>query len=281
MRSEIDPQALRDTALAALMAYVGVGLVVFIILRLAKLDLRTYQAPLTFGNTGNLGLPLAMFAFGAQGLDFAVVVFAVMAVLSFTLWVWVVSGAGSPSTAFKEPMVWATVLGGVFLINGWSLPVWATNTLDLIGQIAIPIMLATILLAFKLPPIYRSEAKVLIVRPAIPEDIVPSLITSYIDERIQEVTQRVMAADNVQSIIEEFDLYREYRQPGMEQDVIDMFRADTYQESIAAEIYDPRRGRMDGSTYAFVVGFQNSDPSIAQKVTSKFRIKCYWWASEY
>jgi uncharacterized protein involved in exopolysaccharide biosynthesis len=135
--------------------------------------------------------------------------------------------------------------------------------------VAIPIMLATILLAFKLPPIYRSEAKVLIVRPAIPEDIVPSLITSYIDERIQEVTQRVMAADNVQSIIEEFDLYREYRQPGMEQDVIDMFRADTYQESIAAEIYDPRRGRMDGSTYAFVVGFQNSDPGTAQKVTSK------------
>jgi succinoglycan biosynthesis transport protein ExoP len=134
--------------------------------------------------------------------------------------------------------------------------------------VAIPMILGTIVLAFKLPPIYRSDAKVLIERPAIPADVVPSLITSYIDERIQEVTQRVMAADNVLSIIDENNLYREYRQAGMEQDAVEMFREDTFHESIAAEIYDPRRGRMDGSTYAFVVGFQNSDPVVAQKVTS-------------
>ena len=134
--------------------------------------------------------------------------------------------------------------------------------------VAIPIILGTILLAFKLPPIYRSDAKVLIERPAIPEDVVPSLITSYIDERIQEVTQRVMAADNLLAIIDEHNLYSEYRQAGREQDVVELFREDTFHESIAAEIYDPRRGRMDGSTYAFVVGFQNSDPVVAQKVTS-------------
>lgn len=144
MKTEIDPQALRDTALATVVAYIGVGLIVLAMLKIAKLDVRTFLAPLTFGNTGNLGLPLAFFAFGSVGFDFAVVVFAIMAVFSFTIGVWVVSGGGSPISAIKEPMVWATILGGVFLINDWMLPTWTVNTLELIGQIAIPVMLITL-----------------------------------------------------------------------------------------------------------------------------------------
>jgi predicted permease len=144
MKTEIDPQALRDTALAAIVTYVGVGLLLLLMLKVLKLDLRTYLAPLSFGNTGNLGLPLALFAFGTVGFDFAVVIFAIMAVLSFTIGVWIVSGGGSPISAIKEPMVWATILGGIFLINDWMLPTWSVNTLDLIGQIAIPVMLITL-----------------------------------------------------------------------------------------------------------------------------------------
>ena len=109
-----------------------------------KLNMATYWAPLIFGNTGNLGLPLAMFAFGEVGLSYAVVVFAVMAVGSFSIGVWMVSGGGSISKVFKEPMVWATLLGALFLIQGWQTPKWATNTLELMGQMAIPLMLITL-----------------------------------------------------------------------------------------------------------------------------------------
>lgn len=144
MKTEIDPQALRDTALAAVITYVVVGSLILALLKVRKLDIRTFLAPLSFGNTGNLGLPLALFAFGSAGFDFAVVIFAIMAVLSFTIGVWVVSGGGSPIAAIKEPIVWATILGGVFLINGWMLPTWTVNTLDLVGQIAIPVMLITL-----------------------------------------------------------------------------------------------------------------------------------------
>ncbi|MEM9642122.1 MAG: AEC family transporter [Pseudomonadota bacterium] len=144
VRTEIDPRILRDSAIATLMAYAATGGALYFIINTLGLDRRTYWAPLTFGNTGNLGLPIALFAFGAEGLGFAVVVFAVMLVLQFTLGVWVVSGRSSPLTMLREPMVWATVLGGVFLIAGWSLPVWAGNTLDLIGQLGIPLMLITL-----------------------------------------------------------------------------------------------------------------------------------------
>lgn len=144
MKTDIDPQALRDTAFAAVVTYIGVGLILLALLKILKLNVRTYLAPLSFGNTGNLGLPLALFAFGTAGFDFAVIIFAIMAVLSFTIGVWVVSGGGSPVSAIKEPMVWATILGGIFLINDWTLPEWSVNTLVLIGQIAIPVMLITL-----------------------------------------------------------------------------------------------------------------------------------------
>jgi len=90
------------------------------------------------------GLPLALFAFGQTGLEYAVVVFAVMAILSFTIGIWIVAGAGSFGRVLKEPLVAATLLGALFLWQGWETPLFLTNTLELIGQMAIPIMLITL-----------------------------------------------------------------------------------------------------------------------------------------
>lgn len=144
MQTEIAPAALADLSLAAVASYAAVTVVTALVVWAARLPVRTYLPPLTFGNTGNLGLPLALFAFGDAGLGYAVVVFAVMAVWSFTFGVWVVSGGGSPVKALKEPMVGATLLGALFLWQGWQTPTFLTNALELIGQIAIPIMLITL-----------------------------------------------------------------------------------------------------------------------------------------
>ena len=144
MTADIDPQALGSLSLASFTAYGLVSIVFLGIVKLRKLDTSTYLAPLVFGNTGNLGLPLAMFAFGEEGLSYAVVVFAVMAILSFTIGVWVVAGGGSPIRVIKEPVVAATFLGALFLWQGWQTPIFLTNALKLIGQMAIPIMLITL-----------------------------------------------------------------------------------------------------------------------------------------
>lgn len=144
MKTEIDPKALADVSLAALVAYVIVMVIFFAVVKLGRLDSQTYLAPLIFGNTGNLGLPLALFAFGDVGLGYAVVIFAVMAMLSFTIGIWMVAGAGSFARILKEPLVAATILGALFLWQGWKTPVFLSNTLDLIGQIAIPVMLITL-----------------------------------------------------------------------------------------------------------------------------------------
>lgn len=144
MRTEIDPQALTTLSVAALVAYGAITIAFAAVVIVGRLDRRTYLAPLVFGNTGNIGLPLAMFAFGADGLGYAVVVFAVMAVYSFTFGIWVVSGGGNPLKVIKEPLVTATILGGLFLWQGWETPRFLTNTLELVGQMAIPMMLMTL-----------------------------------------------------------------------------------------------------------------------------------------
>ena len=144
MGTEIEPAALAAVSMAAVVAYVAVGLLALLTVRVLGLSIRTYLAPLTFGNTGNLGLPLALFAFGDTGLDLAVVVFAVMAVFSFTIGVWIVAGGGSILKVVREPIVAGTLLGALFLWQGWQTPRFLTNTLELIGQVAIPLMLITL-----------------------------------------------------------------------------------------------------------------------------------------
>ncbi|SES29443.1 hypothetical protein SAMN04490244_109129 [Tranquillimonas rosea] len=144
METEIEPEALTTVSLAAVAAYAAVTVVMLAVVRLGDLSMRTYLAPLIFGNTGNLGLPLALFAFGDEGLGYAVVIFGIMAVYSFTIGVWMVSGGGSLTKVLKEPLVAGTVLGALFLWQGWRTPVFLTNTLDLLGQMAIPLMLLTL-----------------------------------------------------------------------------------------------------------------------------------------
>ena len=144
MKTELDPVALTAVTLAAIVAYGVLTLVLWGVVRLLGLDRRTFLAPLIFGNTGNVGLPLALFAFGEAGLGYAVVIFAVMLVWSFTFGIWLVSGGGSLLRIVKEPAMWATLLGALFLWQGWQTPLWLTNSLSLLGQIAIPMMLITL-----------------------------------------------------------------------------------------------------------------------------------------
>lgn len=144
MRTQIPPGELTRFTLAAITGHVGLAVAFSVFVRASKLERRTYLAPLIFGNTGNLGLPLAIFAFGQAGLGFAVIFLAVTALFSFTYGIYLVAGKGAFGKVAREPMVWATLLGALFLWQGWQTPVFVTNTLDLLGQMAIPMMLITL-----------------------------------------------------------------------------------------------------------------------------------------
>ena len=104
-------------------------------------------------------LPLAFFAFDQTGLGYAIVAFAIMAIMSFTFGVWLVAGGGIFGTAPKEPSVPKTLLGGLFMIQGWQTPAFSTNNLS---QMAIPLILITLRVAVaKLHPGQFAQANAL------------------------------------------------------------------------------------------------------------------------
>jgi len=144
VKAKIDPAVFRDIAFASVASYVALGLAIWLGLRTAGLSLRTYLAPGVFANTGNVGLPVALFAYGQEGLAYAIVIFAVMAIFSFTIGIYMVAGAGKSSEVLKQPLVYASILGGIFALQGWTVPLWLLNSLDLAGQISIPLMLLTL-----------------------------------------------------------------------------------------------------------------------------------------
>ncbi len=143
-RIEVDPKAFRDLAFASFALYGILTVLSWGLIRGAGLDRRAYLAPFIFGNTGNVGLPIALFAFGEQGLAYAMVVFAVMAALSFTVGVMMVTEKASPIEALKQPIFYGAILGILFASQGWKTPAVIQATLSLAGQIAIPTMLITL-----------------------------------------------------------------------------------------------------------------------------------------
>ncbi|MBE1285245.1 MAG: AEC family transporter [Rhodobacteraceae bacterium] len=144
MQTEIDRGDLGRFTLATLAGYAFLSIVFALVVRVSRLDKSTFEAPLIFGNTGNLGVPLCLFAFGQEGLGYAIVVLAISAVLSFTYGIYLVAGRGAFDKMIREPMVWATILGAIFLWQDWETPTFLTNTIELIGQMAIPLMLITL-----------------------------------------------------------------------------------------------------------------------------------------
>lgn len=162
MQTEIDPTALTALALASIAAYAVLAVVFWTGIKLAGMRTDVFVAPMIFGNTGNLGLPLALFAFGQIGLSYAVVILAVMSVMAFSFGIWLVSGGGSLWKVVKEPIVAATLLGALFLWQGWETLEFLTNSIQLAGQMAIPLMLITLGVAVaRLSPEHMAKATII------------------------------------------------------------------------------------------------------------------------
>lgn len=144
MQTKISGDDLGVFTLATIVGNLVLSVVFWVFVKVTRLNQRTYLSPLVFGNTGNLGLPLCIFAFGDAGLGYAVIFLSVTALWSFTYGIYLVAGQGSFGKVVREPMVWATILGALFLWQGWETPTFLTNGLSLMGQMAVPMMLITL-----------------------------------------------------------------------------------------------------------------------------------------
>lgn len=137
-------EALGGMALATALTSVGFGLAGAAVLRFKGLPLRAYLPPLMFPNTGNMGLPLCLFAFGEPGLALAIIYFTVTAVIHFTVGVAIVMGTVELRRLLRLPILHATVLALLFKGFGVAVPEWLHNTTNLLGSLAVPLMLMSL-----------------------------------------------------------------------------------------------------------------------------------------
>jgi len=140
-KAHIEPSLMGIMAAATLSAIVFCLLVSTVVLKASNLSLQTYLPSLSLPNTGNLGLPLALYAYGQLGLNYAIVIFAVNAVMNFTVGQAIAAGSAKWHQVWRSPLVWAALLGVAASITEVVLPVWVLNTLTIFSGLTIPLML--------------------------------------------------------------------------------------------------------------------------------------------
>ena len=129
--------------------------------------------------------------------------------------------------------------------------------------------LATCVLALALPPTYRSTGTILIEQQEVPTDLVRSTVTSYADQRVQIISQRVMTTQNLLGIIQRYELYQSLQKRESREKVIERMRDDIRFRMISADVVDPRTGVPRQATIAFSVSYDNPSPDLAVKVANE------------
>ncbi len=156
---EIDPAAFSQMAWAGALTVLVTGAVAAVALKAFGQKQPVYWPPLVFGNVGNMGLPLCLFAFGDEGLALGIIFFTVFVAIQFTLGISVAAGRLSVRTLVRTPLAWACLLGIALQLAGIGLPNWIANTIGLVGDLAIPMMLLTLgvaLAKLKVTSLWRS-----------------------------------------------------------------------------------------------------------------------------
>ena len=144
LNTNIDNDLVGLIIFGTVLCYLFLTISCYIFIKFLKIDNYTFLHPMIFGNTGYVGLPLAFFSFGNIGLGYAIIIFAIMAIYSFTFGIWFVSGKIDLKHIFKEPIVLSSILGVIALFSNFNLPEFLQISIELISQMAIPLMLVTL-----------------------------------------------------------------------------------------------------------------------------------------
>ncbi len=111
LKIQIAPASFAAIALATVTALAVFAAVGYFLLKLLGLRVRTFLPSLTFPNNGNLGLPLAAYAFGSEGLGYAIVFYAICMIGQFTVGQAVAADSTNWHGVFRLPLLYATILG--------------------------------------------------------------------------------------------------------------------------------------------------------------------------
>ena len=156
-RSDINLTDFLTIALGAAGITLILTLLVFIILKLTKSNKVGLYLPMTIGNTGYLGYPIALFAFGAAGLSRAVVFDMIGSLFLFSFGIYIINKKNGIKEMLKIPLIYSVIIGLIFGLLKIPVPELIFKPIEIVGAVTIP--LALLILGYSLTKIKITHAK--------------------------------------------------------------------------------------------------------------------------
>lgn len=128
-------------ATGAALVVLGSGVVLWPLVRWLGLSPKVFLPPMMFNNTGNMGVPLLVLAFGPDALPAAVVVFIVEMLLHFSVGLYMIDPRTSLWRLMRMPIIAASLAGLGVNVTGVALPGWLVEAMHMLGGVCIPLML--------------------------------------------------------------------------------------------------------------------------------------------
>ena len=134
---------------------------------------------------------------------------------------------------------------------------------------AFSIFLVAAALAFFLPKKYQSTTTILIEEQEVPREYVSANITSFADQRLQTINQRIMSTTRLLELIGRFHLYEDLKDKVAIDEIAAKMRKDIKFNTISADVIDPRTGRPAQATIAFSITYEGREPETVQRVANE------------
>jgi len=132
---------------------------------------------------------------------------------------------------------------------------------------------ATVTIVKTWPATYLSTATILIEEPDVPADLVKSTVSTFANDRLQVIQQRVMTSQHLNEIIDRFGLYPEEQKTMPRSALINMMRSQVELEVVSANLsgqpQQQQRRQQPQASIAFTLSFASEDPNIAQQVANR------------
>lgn len=133
------------TVLAAAVAMIAVfGVIGLLVMKILRIPIKPYLPPMMLSNVGNIGLPVATLAFGPEGAAVAIGFIVVVLTAIFTIGIAIPMGRPDFGALARQPVIYAVILALVLLATEWKIPEPVDQSLEILGGLAIPIMLLTL-----------------------------------------------------------------------------------------------------------------------------------------
>ncbi len=128
-------------SIIALSSFAIVGI---IFLLLMKKDYIRELPPFFLPNTGNMGIPICLFAYGSLGMGVAAAISSLVVLLHFTVNVFLASKKFDIYIILKSPSSYAVIIAVAFLYFDMEMPKFVLNTVMLLGYAMIVLILMSL-----------------------------------------------------------------------------------------------------------------------------------------